>query len=64
MCHYHSDTCKTPGKKAIERHVGQGNPAPVLFTERKREKERESGRERRGVQDPHGGVPANCIPEK
>lgn len=30
-------------KKAIERHVGQGNPAPVLFH---REEEREGERER------------------
>lgn len=46
MCHYHSDTCKTPGKKkAIERHVGQGNPAPVLF-HREEEREGERGGER------------------
>lgn len=51
MCHYHSDTCKTPGgKKALERHVGQGNPAPVLFqrgSERRREREKE--RDTRGA---------------
>lgn len=38
-------------KKAIERHVGQGNPAPVLFqrgSERRKEREREE-RETRGA---------------
>lgn len=37
-------------KKAIERHVGQGNPAPVLFhTEEEREGERGRERETRGA---------------
>lgn len=49
MCHYHSDTCKTPGEGKKKRWKGMSDKATLLlscFTERKRGKERESRRER------------------
>lgn len=53
----------TRKKKSDGEACRTRQPCSCLVSRRGRE-ERESGRERRGVQDPHGGVPANCIPEK
>lgn len=46
MCHYHSDTCKTPGKKSDTKACRTRQPCSCLVSQRGRERRREGGRER------------------